>query len=328
MPRDERKLPAEAAPQGKMEKSRAVTWQMENQVHARARNWAAAVRGGLAETADVRRWENGQSQNSNGPFEVASTLTANTVARMPSTNNPKLEPRKTGEEARPPPKPNLPEMVSKGKPKSLMQPQPLAEVHSFTPTLTEWQHGINVDCGPNWSWEVIEAAVARGLHPTASTLEALQVFKEDIKYQVRAGFSKVISWEKLKTLRPTNLKISPVACIPQAGRRGRIILDLSFPVFQKVTGVITATQASVNDTTVLQAPSVPVKQIGKVLPRVLQYMRDTLDGLHILFSKLDLSNGFWRLIMRGTDCYNSAYVLPQATRAPTKIVVPSAVQMG
>jgi hypothetical protein len=119
-----------------------------------------------------------------------------------------------------------------------------------------------------------------------------------------------------------------VACTPQAGQRGRIILDLSFPVFQEVAGVVIAAQASVNDTTVLQAPSVPVKQIGKVLPRVLQYMRDTPDGLHILFSKLDLSDGFWRLIVRGTDCFNFAYVLPQATGAPTKIVVPSAVQMG
>jgi hypothetical protein len=207
MPRNKRKLPAEAAPWGKMEKSPAVTWQMDNQVHARARNRVAAVRGGLAETTDVCRWANGRSQNSNGPFEVASTPTANTVARMPSANNRKLEPGKTGEEAWPPPKPNLPEMVSKGKPKSLMQPQPLAEVHPFTPTLTEWQHGINVDCGPNWSWEVIEAAVARGPHPTESTPEALQVFKEDIEYQVHAGFSKVISWEELKTLRLTNLKI-------------------------------------------------------------------------------------------------------------------------
>jgi hypothetical protein len=57
-------------------------------------------------------------------------------------------------------------------------------------------------------------------------------------------------------------------------------------------------------------------------------MRDTPDGLHILFSKLDLSNGFLRLIVHGTDCYNFAYVLPQATGAPTKIVVPLAVQMG
>jgi hypothetical protein len=121
----------------------------------------------------------------------------------------------------------------------------------------------------------------------------LQVFKEDINYQVRAGFCKVISWEDLTKLRPKNLKISPVACIPQTGWRGRIILHLSFPVFQEVDGVVTATQASVNDTTVLQAPSGPVKEIGKVLPRLLQYMQDTPAGLHILFSKLDISNGFW-----------------------------------
>jgi hypothetical protein len=36
-------------------------------------------------------------------------------------------------------------------------------------------------------------------------------------------------------------------------------LDLSFPVYQDVNGVVTATQASVNDTTALRAPSVPVK---------------------------------------------------------------------
>ncbi len=62
--------------------------------------------------------------------------------------------------AQPPPKPNLRKMGQKGKPKSLMQPQPLAEVHLFTPTLQEWQHKIEVDCGLDWSWEVIEVAVA------------------------------------------------------------------------------------------------------------------------------------------------------------------------
>jgi hypothetical protein len=154
------------------------------------------------------------------------------------------------------------------------------------------------------------------------------VFKEDIDYQVQAGFCKVISWEDLTKLWPKNLKISPVACIPQTGWRGRIILNLLFPVFQEVDGVVTATQASVNDTTVLQAPSGPVKEIGKVLPRLLQYMQDTPAGLHILFSKLNISNGFWRFIVQGEDCYNFGYVLPQQAGAPIQIVVPLAVQMG
>ena len=133
----------------------------------------------------------------------------------------------------------------------------------------------------------------------------------------------------LQKLRPKNLKISPVAVVPQVGRRGRIILDLSFPVYQKdENGVATITQQSVNDTTVLAGPKVPVKETGKVLPRSLQYMKEVPPAQWILFSKLDISDGFWRLIVRGDDCYNFAYVLPQKPGEPTRIVIPSAVQMG
>jgi hypothetical protein len=160
----------------------------------------------------------------------------------------------------PPPKPNFGVFPSpkgqmsapiEGKPKSLMQPQPLADVHPFTPTLKEWRHGIEVDCGLDWTWDVIKAAVVRGPHPTACTPKAIALFKEDIEYQRQARFCKVIPWEELKQLRPSNIKISPMAAVPQVGRRPRIILDLSFLVNQDVDGVITATQASVNDTTVL-----------------------------------------------------------------------------
>ncbi len=119
-----------------------------------------------------------------------------------------------------------------------------------------------------------------------------------------------------------------MAAVPQVGRHPRIILDLSFPVYQEVDGVITATQASVNDTTALRAPKDAVREIGKVLPQLLTYMRDTPAGLHILMSKLDTSDGFWRLIVRDTDCFNFAYVLPQREGEPCRIVVPLAVQMG
>jgi hypothetical protein len=185
-----------------------------------------------------------------------------------------------------------------------------------------------VDCGPDWSWDIIEAAVMCGPHSTARTPKAVALFEEDIEYQRKAGFCKMILWKEIKRLRQPNLKISPVAAVPQVGRRPRIILDLSFPVYQEVNGVVTATQASVNDTTALQAPSAAVKEIGKVLPRLLTYMRGTPAGLHILMSKLDISDGFWRLIVRGTDCYNFAYVLPQREGELCQIVVPSAVQMG
>ncbi len=75
---------------------------------------------------------------------------------------------------------------------------------------------------------------------------------------------------------------------------------LSFPVYQDVNGVVTAVQSSVNDTTTLSALDIPVKEIGKVLPRLVHYMRGTSAGLHILFSKLDISDGFWRLMPTAT----------------------------
>ncbi len=99
-------------------------------------------------------------------------------------------------------------------------------------------------------------------------------------------------------------------------------------MYQKVNGVITATQASVNDTTALRAPKEAVREIGKVLPRLLTYMRDTPAGLYILMSKLDIIDGFWQLIVQDADCFNFAYVLPHRVGAPCKIVVPLAVQMG
>jgi hypothetical protein len=209
-----------------------------------------------------------------------------------------------------------------------MHPQPLAKVHPITPTLKECRHGIPVECGPDWKWDVITAAVNHSPHPTAQTQDSIALFEEDIKYQVKVGFCKVYQWDDLQKLRPANLKISPVAIVPQVGRCGRIILNPSFPVYQELNGVITITQDSMNDTTVLQAPSASVKEIGRVLPHLVHYMRDTPAGLHILFCKLDISNGFWRFIVREEDSFNFAYVLPQREGEPVRIVVPLAVQMG
>ncbi len=60
-----------------------------------------------------------------------------------------------------------PENIPQGEHTLLMQPQPLAKVQPFTPTLKEWRHGIPVDCGPDWNWYVITAAVDHGPHPAA-----------------------------------------------------------------------------------------------------------------------------------------------------------------
>jgi hypothetical protein len=83
-----------------------------------------------------------------------------------------------------------------------------------------------------------------------------------------------------------------------------------------------------NDSTIRTAPPEAVKEIGKVFPRRLQYMRDTPESLHILFNKLDIIDGFWHLVMQEADSFNFAYILPQQAGEPVRIVVPSVVQMG
>lgn len=221
-----------------------------------------------------------------------------------------------------------PAALLQGKPRSLMQVQPLAEVHPFAPTLREWEQGIKVDCGEDWDWSVVEEAVARGPHPSAQTDESYELFRDDIAYQEQAGFCKVYTWSELQAKRPSNLKVSPVAVVPQEGRRGRIILDLSFPVTRMVDGKPTVVQASVNESTRIQAPQEPVKEIGKVFDRLCGFMKAVPPGKHILFSKEDISDGFWRLVVSEEDCFNFAYVLPQPPGEPLRIVVPAALQMG
>ena len=197
--------------------------------------------------------------------------------------------------------------------RSLLQPSPIAtNCHPFGPVLDDWKHGVPVDCGPDWSAEHINVAIQRGPHRSALTPEALQVFEEDIAYQVSAGFSEVIPLSELLSRNPPNLKISPVALVPQLNRRGRIILDLSFPVRQnagrKMGPVL---QPSVNSCTRPTAPRLPVKMIGKVLTELFEYMAEAPPETDILFSKIDLSDGFWRMVVRDEDKYNFCYVLPQ-----------------
>jgi len=205
--------------------------------------------------------------------------------------------------------------------------------HPFGTELASWTTGVAVDCGKEWSREAIDMAVARGPHPTARAPEAVALVHEDIDYQVKAGFTEIVYWDEIRDNLPTHFKVSPVAVIPQTGRRGRIILDLSFPVrrppkpgTKRRMGDIM--QESVNDTTRRLAPTQPVNEIGKVLPRLFHFMATTPEDQEIRLSKVDLSDGFWRLLVEPTQKWNFCYVMPDPPGSRIRIVVPSALQMG
>jgi hypothetical protein len=120
--------------------------------------------------------------------------------------------------------------ISKGKTqKRLLSPSACVNFHPFTETLRQWEEGVPVDCGEDWTSEMIEAAIQQGPHKSALTPESITLIEEDVAYQVRAGYAQVVNWETLKENLPPKLKVSPLAVVPQANRRGRMILDLSFP---------------------------------------------------------------------------------------------------
>ena len=212
-----------------------------------------------------------------------------------------------------------------GKFFSLMQPQDLAKAHDYGPMLEEFgARGVPVDCGEDWSREQIMTAIERGPHKGALTEDAIELFEEDIAYQVKAGFSRIVLLDDIIDDLPRKLKISPVAAIPQKNRRPRIILDLSFPV--KLGNDII--QQAVNATTAQTSHPSALSYLGSTLPRILKFIAHAPEDLPIYFSKYDISDGFWRMVVAQGEEWNFAYVLPQKEGEPTRLVVPSALQMG
>ena len=52
-------------------------------------------------------------------------------------------------------------------------------------------------------------------------------------------------------------------------------------------------------------------------------------GVPILFSKIDLKDGYWRMVVNEDKAWNFAYVLPpENDDDPIMLVVPNALQMG
>jgi hypothetical protein len=65
-----------------------------------------------------------------------------------------------------------------------------------------------------------------------------------------------------------------------------------------------------------------------VLPQLLNFMATVPAEEHIHFSKMDLADGYWRMLVELDSQWNFAYVMPTAPGTPTQLVIPSALQMG
>ncbi|CAB9522272.1 expressed unknown protein [Seminavis robusta] len=174
--------------------------------------------------------------------------------------------------------------------------------------------------------DALEAAIKRGAHTSAQAPEAAAALKKEVTEKVAQGYARLIPWDELKKSLPPNIRISPIAAIPHKSRAFRMILDLSYMF--TLDGI---PWSSVNTaSTPSDPPLQSMTQLGQVLPRLIHRMATSSeDEGPWVFMKLDIKDGFWRMMVPEQYEYNFCYVLPQDNPTdPIQIVVPSSLQMG
>ena len=90
---------------------------------------------------------------------------------------------------------------------------------------------------------------------------------------------------------------------------------------------------SVNSETVKQAPAESVIYLGQCVQQLIATLAENYDkNTPLKFAKLDIKDGFWRLLVSDTDAWNLCYVLPQVHKVKNiediEVVLPNCLQMG
>ena len=208
-----------------------------------------------------------------------------------------------------------------------MRPRNGALHHAAADDLLRYAtNGCPVDCGRDWTIEEMQAAIEKGPHISALDPVAITALRAETLERVAEGLCRRVPWNTIKENPPPNLKISPLAAIPHKSRSFRMILDLSYELKvnnNKLRSVNDASDKSL-------APQHAMFELGNVIPRIIWQMASAPDnGVPLLFSKIDLKDGYWRMVVDERDSWNFAYVLPpeHPTDQP-ELIIPDALQMG
>ena len=205
-----------------------------------------------------------------------------------------------------------------------MLPRNRALKHEAAAELLQYAtNGCPVNCGEQWSIKRLQAAIDAGPCTSASSKEAIQACRKEILEKVNEGHCRIIDWNDIKDNPHKNLKISPIAAIQHKSRLFRMILHLAFQIEINKEKLL-----SVNDTTDhTLAPQHSMYELGNVIPRIIWSLARAPDtGVPILFSKIDLKDGYWRMIVNEHEVWNFAYVLQSLNKDdPIQIVIPNAL---
>ena len=105
-----------------------------------------------------------------------------------------------------------------------------------------------------------------------------------------------------------------------------MILDLSYELKMDKEKLKSVNKASDKDLALQHS----MYELGNVIPQIIWNMAKAPDrGVPILFSKIDLKDGYWRMVVNEADTWNFAYVLsPLKPGDDIELVIPDALQMG
>ncbi len=111
-------------------------------------------------------------------------------------------------------------------------------------------------------------------------------YKIEAREKEVQGFAKIYKWEDLKQklYEHPQIKLLPLTMIPHKSQKYWAVLDISFQM--QITGYLLPL---VNNVRHLYAPEEAIDQIGTLL------LAHLTQG-DVLFSKLDIKDGFWRML--------------------------------
>jgi hypothetical protein len=80
-----------------------------------------------------------------------------------------------------------------------MAPSGKALEHPAAPVLLELATlGCTADIVDSWTMEMLEAAIAKGAHPSAMAPEAATQLRNETLEKVEQGYARLITWDELK----------------------------------------------------------------------------------------------------------------------------------
>ena len=161
-----------------------------------------------------------------------------------------------------------------------------------------------------WTREQLEAVLERGPHQSA--LEYKDFVREEFLDYVKKKYWILLPARKVMDV--PELRLSPLGCVPQHERRPRLICDYTF--------------YGVNQVTSHEAPP-EAMQFGKALERVLYLLSRADPRLGpVYLSKIDISDGFYRLRLTLSSVAPLGILLPTWEAEEPLVAFPLVLPMG